>query len=193
MSHRPIRPRRRAHRQPLAIAALAALASHWGCSDDANPGKDQAAACRSDALEADLEAAPLAGPAVDEATGQLRPPGPGEHYVVSSTYGAPKQDASALERWGQLMGAIQTQLESQPGLLALQLASSTGCASGRTLAVWSSEEAMYEFVTSPAHAAAMVAADEVVLPGFRVTHWEESKAERISFAEGARRMVQERE
>jgi heme-degrading monooxygenase HmoA len=193
MSHRQIRPRRRAHRQPLAIAALAALASHWGCSDEASPGKDQAAACRADALEADLEAAPLAGPGVDHATGKLRPPGPGEHYVVSSTYGAPKQDPAALERWGQLMEAIQAQLEVQPGLLALELASSSACASGRTLAVWSSEEAMYEFVTSPAHAAAMVAADEVVQPGFRVTHWEEISAERISFAEGARRLGQERE
>jgi heme-degrading monooxygenase HmoA len=77
--------------------------------------------------------------------------------------------------------------------LALQLASSAGCASGRTLAVWSSEDAMYEFVTSPAHAAAMAAADEVLLPGFRVTHWEESSAERISFTEGVRRMGHERE
>jgi heme-degrading monooxygenase HmoA len=181
--------RRRARRTPFALAALAALASHLGCSDgDTRSTQEPATTCRADALEADFEAAPFVGPGVDQETGALRAPAAGESYVVSSTYGVPKPDPASLERWGQLMAAIQVQLAAQPGLLALRLGSSSTCGSGRTLAVWSSEEAMYEFVTSPAHAEAMVAAPEVVQPGFGTTHWTERDPHRITFEQGVQRL-----
>jgi heme-degrading monooxygenase HmoA len=127
-------------------------------------GDDKAhvsAVCTGDQLESDLESAPFEGPGVS-ASGALQLAANTE-YVVSSTYGVPKpgpDGAPITERYGQLFGAVQQQLSGQPGLLALKLATSERCGSGRTLAVWQSEEAMYDFVASDAHVAAMLAAQE---------------------------------
>ena len=65
-------------------------------------------------------------------------------------------------------------------MLALQLGNSPSCNSGRTLAVWESEEVMYKFVMSAPHLEAMSTANELLKPGYAVTHWTARKQDDIS-------------
>lgn len=163
-----------------------------GCGEDSKaqepaPGPT----CKAGVLEADLEMQPMSGPGVDPATGTIPPPPSGSSYVISSTYGAPKPEGAVMERYKKLFGAIEAQMKSQQGLLALQLSQSSSCGSGRTLAVWASEEAMYEFVSSQAHMDAVAAAGEVLQPGYAVTHWEAKTAEQMGIEEGVRQLAAE--
>ncbi|MGK3992466.1 antibiotic biosynthesis monooxygenase family protein [Sorangium sp. So ce1024] len=175
----------------IAAALLAALAGILpGCGSDSGAAtpQDSTPECTGGVLEADLQADPLSGPGVDPATGELRPPPEGSSYTISSTYGIPRSGDAVMERYVQLFGAIQTQLASQRGLVAIQLAQSPSCGSGRTLAVWESTEAMYEFVMSPAHLEAMNAADELLQPNYAVTHWQTARADEMTLQEGVRRI-----
>ncbi|WP_437293067.1 antibiotic biosynthesis monooxygenase family protein [Sorangium sp. So ce426] len=173
------------------IAALGAILS--GCSSDSG-GKTTDAPlpelpeCTGGVLEADLEADPLSGPGVDPETGKLRPPPEGSSYAVSATYGVPRPGDAVMQRYVQIFGAIQAELASQPGLLAIQLGQSPSCGSGRTLAVWASTDAMYEFVMGPAHLAAVNAADELLEPTYVVTHWETAETDGITLADSVSRI-----
>lgn len=191
-----LRTARRPWRAGACLLSLVCALSACGDDDDegnkgAPPGPAPNAACAPEKIETDLMSAPFAGPGVDPATKALALT-PGTTYVVSSTYGVPKPGeggASVSDRYQQLFGAVQTELEAQPGLVAYQLASSPGCGSGRTLAVWKSEADMYAFVTAPAHLAAMNAVGEVLQPNYAVTHWSASSPEAITFAEGVRQIA----
>jgi heme-degrading monooxygenase HmoA len=160
------------------------------CGGENGNAPSQSPRCARDVLEADLEATPMSGVAVDD-SGELNLES-GRTYVVSSTYGAPvpgSDGAPVTEQYLELFSAVQVQLQQQPGLLAMQLASSEGCASGRTLAIWESEEAMYDFVISPAHAAAMAAAGQVLKPGYGVTHWSATKRSEMNFDQAVRELA----
>jgi len=177
---------------PSLLVAMGLLLT--GCSDEDDTSAEApntTVRCAHDVLEPDLEAGDPVGPAVDPESGKLRLER-GETYMVSSTYGTPKPGADGkpvMDRYYELFGAIQTQLESQPGLLALWLSQSPACGSGRTLAVWKSEELMYDFVVSPPHLAAMNAVEDVLQPGYAVTHWEASTAEQVTFDEAVRQLA----
>jgi heme-degrading monooxygenase HmoA len=110
------------------------------------------------------------GPAVDPATGALRP----GSYVFSSTYLTLRPDGRP--RFGELMGPISADLQTRPGLLAITLALSESCGTARTLSAWESEEAMYAFVASDAHGAAVSAVGEVSRGQSVVTHWAGTEA-----------------
>jgi heme-degrading monooxygenase HmoA len=171
-----------------ALVALSVILA--GCGAEKDPQSEGGdAACNHGVMEADLEAQPPSGPGVDPETGKILLPPSGSSYVVSTTYGVPKPGEAVRERWGQLFAGIQEQLASQEGFLAVVLTTSPSCGSGRTLAVWTSEEAMYEFVTSPAHAEAMAASDEVLQSGTAVDHWEATKAEEMTLEEAVRRLA----
>jgi heme-degrading monooxygenase HmoA len=147
--------------------------------------------CNASVLESDLDS-DLMGPAA--VSGELELPAD-KTYIVSSTYGIPKRVGDSQElppRYQQLMGRIIEQLQGQPGLLALQLSSSPSCSSGRTLAIWESEELMYEFVTSPPHLEAMGAANELLQPGYAVTHWTADTREQMSLTAAVEHMADER-
>jgi heme-degrading monooxygenase HmoA len=163
-----------------------------GCGDEAKgTSKEPASRCAHDVLEPDLSGDAPIGPAVDRATGKLKL-ADGERYMVSSTYGVPKRasdGAPLTQQYLQLIGAVQEQLQREPGLLALWLLQSEQCGSGRTLAVWKSEEQMYDFVTSKAHLDAMSAADEVLQPGYAVTHWEATSADEMTMEEAIRQLA----
>ncbi|XXY51656.1 antibiotic biosynthesis monooxygenase [Sorangium sp. So ce269] len=170
------------------VAALGVILS--GCGSDSGGTAPQTSApeCTGGALEADLQAAPLSGPGVDPETGKLRPPPEGSSYTISATYGVPLPGDAAREKYMQSFGAIQAQLASQPGLVAIQLAQSQSCGSGRTLAVWASTDEMYAFVMSPAHLAAMDAVNELIEPNYAVIHWEAASLDEITQEEGVRRI-----
>jgi hypothetical protein len=168
----------------LWLSAATACSSSTGPEepDDVAPTRSELK-CSAGVIEADLEMQPTAGSAVDLSTGELALDD--REYIVSSTYGIPKRDPDTDElpaSYQALMGQIIQQLATQPGLLSLSLGSSTSCGSGRTLAVWESEELMYEFVTSPAHLEAMRTANELLLPGYGVTHWMARGAEEMTLS-----------
>jgi heme-degrading monooxygenase HmoA len=172
------------------LLVLAVVTSSCG-DDDKSKTSSASTACTADVIEADLAADPLAGPLVDPATGKLELTA-GKHYVVSSTYGVPRpgsDGAQVTEHYQALFGAIQAQLAQQPGLLAMTLGQSDSCHSGRTLAVWSSEDEMYSFVTSKAHTDAMNAVSEVLQPGYAVTHWDASSADDMTFKRAGRELA----
>ncbi|WP_437618650.1 antibiotic biosynthesis monooxygenase family protein [Sorangium sp. So ce1151] len=172
----------------VIVATLGVILS--GCGSDSGGTTPQTSdpECTGGALEADLQAAPLSGPGVDPETGKLRPPPEGSSYTISATFGVPLSGDAAREKYMQYFGAIQAQLASQPGLVAIQLAQSESCGSGRTLAVWASTDEMYAFVMSPAHVAAMDAVSELIEPNYVVTHWEAASTDEITQEEAVRRI-----
>jgi len=124
---------------------------------------DSFAGCAPGTIEADMNAAPLAGPGVHD--GVLEP---GE-YIVSSTYLQLKQDA--LGHFQELLEPIETDLASREGVVALSFGGSAACGTARTLAVWRDEAAMFAFVTGEAHSAAVDAIGALSRGGSVVTHW----------------------
>jgi hypothetical protein len=169
--------------------SLALVAPACGDDDDKTTDGKQSSLCDVRTLEADLDATPFMGPGVDPATGELTMEA-GSSFVVSSTYGVPERGADGVptQRYLEIFSAIQEQLGVQPGLVALKLASSESCGSGRTLAIWKSEDEMYDFVTSDAHLAAMKEANELLKPGFGVTHWSATSAEQTSWQEAVKQL-----
>ena len=189
------------HSELLSTAAIGCLLtlSQASCSSDSNTSEEQldAAArdgvgeaehrCVADVIEPDLAMGPMGGSAVDEQTGFYRLE-QGQEVVVSSTYGVPKPDATGgglPPHYQDLMGRIIEQLQTQPGLLAVQLGGSASCNSGRTLAVWESEELMYDFVMSAPHLEAMSSAQQLLQPGYAVTHWSARTQDEMSLEAAA--------
>lgn len=177
----------------LSLALVGAWLGAAGCDNDDKPGAPSAPEGRvddgcargsleADALEADVVNAvdrPLLasgtrwqGPGAD-ATGAL-PPG---NYVFGSTYIRERREEGAQARLGELSkGVIGAMLQS-PGLVAFSFASSESCNASRTFTAWRDEAAMYEFVASGAHAAAMPSFGELSRGGGGFTHWAGTPAE----------------
>lgn len=147
------------------ITALALL-SLSACGDDAGADKpgaadagqpdERPADCVSRTMESDLMfVTPLVGAGVDPATSSVRPPEPGTSYMVGVTYLQLLPGQESGQKMTELTQPIQAQLATQPGLLAAQIALSERCRTARTLTVWRDEQALVEFVASPAHLEAM--------------------------------------
>jgi heme-degrading monooxygenase HmoA len=177
-----------------SLLVIMVLVSTGGCDSDEKTKSSEiaGAGCTHDQLEADLQTEGFMGPLVDPTTRELKLVA-GEQYVVSSTYGVPKpgEDGAPLtERYRQLFGAVEQQLKREPGLLALQLSQSDACGSGRTLAIWKTEDQMYDFVLSQAHRDAMSAASEILQPGYAVTHWSATSTGQMTLAEATRQLAE---
>ncbi len=120
-------------------------------------------ACEDSAF---AEAKPLSGPGYDPMTGFTGTPQ--ATYVVSATqiFVKPeKQDAFFAQA-----GKVVAQLGETPGLVAFALGGDASCGDSRTIGVWESEDALYEFVGSGAHLTAMQQANDLGFTG-RTTHW----------------------
>jgi hypothetical protein len=170
----------------LSSAAFVALAAFVACvPPPPNPDESK---CNHTLLEPDFEPdGDLAGPGVGS-DGKL----PKGRYVYSSTYLAIRLSTDAFSRFSELSGAINEDLESQPGLVAYQTGLSLDCYAARTLAVWKDEESMVRFVGGDAHSEAVRSIDEVSRGKSIVTHWEDDEnaatwkraVEKISVDEG---------
>jgi quinol monooxygenase YgiN len=148
---------------PIAQSTGGTSALPAGSGSTEAPEADPFAGCAPGTLEADMNAAPLSGPGVQD--GALEP---GE-YIVSSTYLQLKPDK--LDRFQELLKPIEADLASRDGVVALSFGGSPTCGTARTLAVWRDEAAMFSFVTGEAHSAAVGAIDELSRGGSIVTHW----------------------
>jgi hypothetical protein len=151
-----------------------------------DPTASTDSSCARGTLEPDFQPMPLSGPNVHE--GKLA----AGDYVISTTYLQLRQDPQAQMRFGQLMQPILADLATRPGLLAVSLGTAPMCGIARTLSVWRDEAAMFDFVLSSAHSAAMASVGEVSRGGSLVTHWSgdaaaatwEAAAERAGAEEG---------
>lgn len=112
------------------------------------------------------EAQPLSGPGYDAETGFVGEPQ--ATYIASTTqiYVAPEKQKAFLDASIDVIG----QLADTPGLVAFSVGGDTECQVNRTMSIWESEDAMYAFVTSGAHAVAMGQLTELSLTG-KTTHW----------------------
>jgi quinol monooxygenase YgiN len=109
---------------------------------------------------------PLAGPGYDPENGLIAPLQ--DTYYVHSTQILIKPEQ--LARFGELLAEVQVQLQTSEGLAAYTGAQDVNCGWVRTLGIWRSEEAMYKFVTSGAHLAAMSETAAISYTG-KATHW----------------------
>jgi len=140
------------------------------CADDDPPEEElsgtnaaQLLACSSGELQVDV---PLAGAGLDPEAGLTGDRH--ETYVVSTTQLVVKPDA--MSDFGDRVADIFTDIATREGLVAYGFASDEGCNHQRTLTVWSSEEAMFDFMVGEEHTKAMNATLAISDAG-RVTHW----------------------
>jgi quinol monooxygenase YgiN len=110
---------------------------------------------------------PLTGPGIDPMTGTLLEPMQAT-YVLHTTQILVKPER--LDEFFQLSGAVIQQLLQSEGLVGFALAQEPNCGFSRTMGVWESEQAMFAFVGSEAHAQAMTHTTEVSITG-RTTAW----------------------
>lgn len=153
---------------PIAAEPSGASAPDGGSVPDASRVADSGnpfADCSRGTLEQDFGAAPLAGVGVVD--GKLR----AGSYVISATYLQLRQDPAAQQRFGELMGPIMADLQTRKGLVAISLGTSSRCGVARTLSVWEDDIAMFGFVASEAHGAAVSSVKQVSRGGSLVTHW----------------------
>ncbi len=116
--------------------------------------------------------APFAGPGYDPMVGLTGTPQ--STYVAHTTQVMVRPGAEA--DFEAAVGQILGQLATTEGLVGFSLAIEPGCGFARTLGVWESEQAMYAFVGTGAHAVAMSQTPILTLTG-RTTHWEIEAAE----------------
>ncbi len=78
--------------------------------------------------------------------------------------------ADAQEAFISASGPVIQQILKTPGLVAWTVGGDTDCQVNRTMTIWESEDAMYSFVTSGAHAEVMGQVTELSLTG-KTVHW----------------------
>jgi len=196
---------------PLIAALLASFAA--GCSADDDPTErsgaetdpmsspdagtpDPFADCDRTVLEPDAammdeHGNPVPprwiGPAADPQTGALALD-PNTSYHVSATYLPLLPSEAAMAEFSGLQPALAETLAGHGGVLALQLLFSPSCNVARTFTVWRDEDAMVEFVVSPAHLQAMAALARMSRGGSTTVSWTASPGDAISTEEGLRRL-----
>lgn len=127
--------------------------------------------CLRGTLEADLALnAPFTGPGVVD--GGI----PAGNYVIAATYLQGKPTQQAMSLFQSLVDPITRELPTTDGLIGARFGNSSTCLTARTLTVWRDEAAMYRFVTSAPHAAAMGKTSELSRGASVTTHWVDTEA-----------------
>jgi hypothetical protein len=168
----------------LCGVLLLPLAAACGSSEDEAGEGEPADGCTRGELESDIQYVPITLPG---SPGPLANP-PAEGYVVSSTYLRLKHDEAAKGRFRTLNGPIQADLLARSGLVALEFAIEAQCNTARTKSVWTSTEAMYDFVASEAHGAAVQSIGELSRGGSVVTHWTAKTLDETTWDEATARL-----
>lgn len=117
---------------------------------------------------------PLAGANFDVDQGGFLVEPTQQTFVAHATqiYVRPEQS----DRFFELTGPMFATLPTFPGNVAYTVGGDDSCLVSRTMGLWESEEALYAFVGSPEHAAAMAETTTLSYTG-RTTHWTVTKEE----------------
>jgi heme-degrading monooxygenase HmoA len=156
-----------------------------GLQGDGDSGVPAEGPCARSKVEEDLLAIPVKPIDGDAGAVAVAPAG---GFVVSSTYLRLRPGDAGAARFSELMVPIQGVLMTQPGLLGLELALSEACGTARTLSVWESIDAMYEFSTGEAHMQAVRNVSDVSRGGSLVAHWDGTTIEDATWEEAARQL-----
>ncbi len=160
----------RRFRMVLMISALPIITlTACGSDDGSEDGPLTLNETLDECIEDDFGAAPFAGPGFSPDTGLIGTAQ--DSYVASTTFIIVNSEDQ--DRFLQLAGAVIETMGDMPGLVGYSLGASEKCGTSRTLTVWESEQAMFDFVVSDAHAAAMSQAESISEIGV-VTHWDVS-------------------
>jgi heme-degrading monooxygenase HmoA len=133
----------------------------------------------------------MSGPGIDEEGNLIGEPQ--DTYFVSTTQIYVSEEQT--DAFFGLAGKVILQLSETPGLVGYALGGDDACLVNRTMGIWESEEAMYAFVASGAHAEAMpktahwtMTGDEVVAltSNWSTASWDEARArlEDVGYLEG---------
>jgi hypothetical protein len=134
---------------PSGSGGEATTAAETTGQGSTSTGPDPFAQCKKGVIEDDFVHDPWVGPGVDPMTGEIAP----GSYRVATTYLALKPEK--MQRFHELSDPVVETLFTAQGLVAVTTGSSQSCSALRTFTVWQTEEDMYAFVGSAAHAAAM--------------------------------------
>jgi hypothetical protein len=169
----------------LCIALLFVACSNDDSDSKLQPENDpekQFASCAKADVEPDLVTSlELTGPGVNPTTRTLTP----GNYHVATTYLAlqPGKIDLALEHSGPVIEG----LFELPGFVAVMISGSASCNTLRTLTLWASEEALFDFVASPAHIRAMAQTTNLSRGTSNTITWE-GNAESATWREAARQL-----
>ncbi len=132
------------------------------------------AACNVVSLTGDGMTA-FEGPGYSPSAGLTAEPADGEHFVLAATHLELADGADDL--FAERADGVQAVLDADPpGLVGYAVRKNFFTRDGYyTMSVWESEEAMYGFVATDAHVAAMSDVDRI--GGGRVTHWNVTASE----------------
>ncbi len=123
--------------------------------------------CLKGSIEPDLSGTEWKGAGVVD--GKLTP----GNYVIAATY--IKLSNDGYSTFQKVLKPIEEALPSTDGLIGYRTLGSRECFTGRTISVWRDEAAVYRFVASDAHAAAMAKGSELSRGGSLTTHWADTE------------------
>jgi len=160
------------HHFPLIIGGALLLAACNSNRYDSEEGGD----CQPNEMEPDFVVADEWGPLAE-------PPweAPAAGALVSSTVLYLQDDEQVQTRFVELMDELVADLEQREGLMHYSFGKSSICNSYRTIAVWSSQEAMMGFVVAAPHQTAMSELPDIQRRGGGVVSWA-STGEAIEWA-----------
>lgn len=121
-----------------------------------------------DCEDPNIQILPMAGPGFDPQTGEFIGP-PQDSYVAHTTMSVVLTDVP--DELIEMSSMVVEQALQTPGFLGVGLASEFECGFYRTIGLWESEQAMFAFVGSGAHAQAMAQASHLAASG-KTAHWE---------------------
>lgn len=113
---------------------------------------------------------PLEGPGMEIGGELLVEPEEDAQWIAASTH--LYVSGSGMKLFNENMERMQETLDAEPeGLIAYSLGQELIGREYKTLTIWESEEAMYAFVMTPAHAQAMVDGAAIANPDKESTTW----------------------
>jgi heme-degrading monooxygenase HmoA len=171
----------------LALALLAGCESARDVSpNDMRARLERLSTCSPSDL---VVVAPWMGPGFDE-QGELREPLPAGHIEVVAQ-GWRKYDRAATELRERTGATVLHDALPRDGLIGFESVESEECDISIAHTLWRDEAAMFEFVSSPAHADAMAHAS-TMHHAFKGAHWSgEARDAPPTWREGVARFVQE--
>ncbi len=157
--------------KPLRVTPILIAVALLGCQGDSEPPSDEAPQTMPQCDEVDFAPTAFSGPGFND-DGLIAPVQ--DSYMIGTTAVVinPEQET----RFFKLSGAVFATIADFDGFIGFSVGTSTVCGTARTLTAWRDEEAMFKFVVSDVHSAAMAETQLVTTVG-ATTHYTAGAAE----------------